>query len=112
MSSSLPTKHAGTQPDNTNVFHQAGDIPTNSYAQHGDESPMQRTEEQQCHGTPVNLGIDSSHDLFQHADDDLTRSTFLKDNYVVVNLNENPWKNAQCSMFMMTLMCPSFHLGI
>ena len=32
----------------------------------------------------MNLGVDSSHDLLQHADDDLTKSTFLKMYYVVV----------------------------
>ena len=78
LASSLPTGKTTPQPDNPNIFHQDGDIPTNSYTRHGDGNPIQRTEEQQCNGTPVNR------DLLQHSDDDLTRSAFLKEDYAVV----------------------------
>ena len=43
FASSLPTEQSAPQPDNPGVFH--GEIPTNSGAQHGDGTPIQRTEE-------------------------------------------------------------------
>ena len=55
FASSLPTEQSAPQPDNPGVFH--GEIPTNSCAQHGDGTPIQRTEEQQCNKTPVILGV-------------------------------------------------------
>ena len=55
FASSLPTEQSAPQPDNPGIFH--GEIPTNSGAQHGDGTPIQRTEEQQCNKTPVKLGV-------------------------------------------------------